>query len=120
MSMQTNTAPTKRTARFTKAPAEAWQFTLADVEYLTRLTKRMVALGAWDSAERVTVDKTDDGENVQADYWYISPWQSDGRPAIEHHDGMYFLTGDDFTVLAKGKTVGAVTKRFARALVSRR
>jgi len=55
MRTQTATAPTTpRTGRFTKKPVEVWHFTPGDLEYLHRLTKRMIALGAWESVERWT------------------------------------------------------------------
>ena len=122
--MQTQTETTARTkpakrvgGRFTKQPTEAWQFTTADLDYLRRLTARMVAIGAWERTERVTMD-TVNGEAIEADYWYLSVWSGDddARPAIERHDGMYFLTAGDGTELARGKTIASVTKRFARAL----
>ena len=40
-------------------PAADWQFTPTDLEYLKVLTERVIAIGSWDGAERITTDEVD-------------------------------------------------------------
>jgi hypothetical protein len=111
MQTQTDTATRTKPAK----PASVGLFTKADLDYLRRLTARMVAIDAWESAKRFTAREGD----LVSDAWLITPWGGDygSPPEIAREcDGAYTLYDGNLNLLAKGKTIQAVTKRFARAL----
>lgn len=77
---------TTTTARTKPAKlASAGLFTKDDLDYLRRLTARMVALGAWDGAKRFTARDA----GMVSDAWLIMPWGGDfgARPEIARECG---------------------------------
>ena len=97
-------------------PAADWQFTPTDLEYLKVLTERVIAIGSWDGAERITTDEVDTvgGAPIQFDAWCFASSEGDGidGPAIERHDnGSYYLMDSaSFAIIAEGKTLKDVLR----------
>ena len=96
--------------------AADWQFTPTDLEYLKVLTERVIAIGSWDGAERITTDEVDTvgGALIQFDAWCFASSEGDGidGPSIERHDnGSYYLMdGASFAIIAEGNTLKDVLR----------
>jgi hypothetical protein len=97
-------------------PAADWHFTPTDLEDLKVLTERMIAIGSWDVAERITTDEVDTvgGAPIQFDAWFFASPGGDGvdGPSIERHDnGTYYLIdGASFAIIAEGNTLKDVLR----------
>jgi hypothetical protein len=105
---------TQTAAATASKPTADWQFTPTDLEYLKVLTERMIAIGSWDVAERITTDEVDTvaGASIQFDAWFFASRGGIDGPSIERHDnGTYYLMdGASFAIIAEGKTLKDVLR----------
>jgi hypothetical protein len=72
---------TQTAAATASKPAADWQFTPTDLEHLKVLTERVIAIGSWDGAERITTDEVDTvgGAPIQFHAWSFASPGGDSR-----------------------------------------